>query len=86
MVKGIIFPVVMYGCEKESESCSVVSDYLRPHGLYSSWNSLGQNTGVGSLFPLQGIFPGVEPKSPTLQVDALSAEPQGKPMDVRDGP
>ena len=57
MVKGIIFPVVMYGCEKESESCSVVSDSLWPHGLYSPWNSLGQNTGVGSLFPLQGIFP-----------------------------
>ena len=31
-----------------SESCSVVST-LRPHGLYSPWNSLGQNTGVGSL-------------------------------------
>ena len=24
---------------------------------YSPWNSLGQNTGVGSLFLLQGIFP-----------------------------
>ena len=22
---------------------------LRPHGLYSPWNSPGQNTGVGSL-------------------------------------
>ena len=32
-----------------SESCSVVSDSLWPHGLYSSWNSLGQNTRVGSL-------------------------------------
>ena len=34
---------------KESESHSVVSDSLRPHGLYSPWNSLGQNTGVDSL-------------------------------------
>ena len=41
----------------KSESCSVVSDSLRPHGLYSPWNSLGQNTGVGSLSLLQGIFP-----------------------------
>ena len=41
----------------ESESHSVVSDSLRPHGLYSPWNSLGQNTGMGSLFLLQGIFP-----------------------------
>ena len=30
---------------------------LRPHGLYSPWNSLGQNPGVGSLSLLQGIFP-----------------------------
>ena len=32
-----------------SESGSVVSNSLRPHGLYSPWNSPGQNTGVGSL-------------------------------------
>ena len=30
----------------ESESHSVVSDSLRPHGLYSPWDSPGQNTGV----------------------------------------
>ena len=34
-----------------------MSNSLRPHGLYSPWNSLGQNTGVGSLSLLQGIFP-----------------------------
>ena len=38
-------------------SCSVVSDSLQPHGLYSLWNSPGLNTGVGSLSLLQGIFP-----------------------------
>ena len=32
-----------------SESLSVVSNSLRPHGLYSPWNSPGRNTGVGSL-------------------------------------
>ena len=36
---------------------SVVSDSLQSHGLYNPWNSLGQNTGVGSLSLLQGIFP-----------------------------
>ena len=41
----------------ESESHSVMSNSLRPHGLYSPWNSPGQNTGVGSLSLLQGIFP-----------------------------
>ena len=33
-----------------------MSDSLRPHGLYSPWNSPGQNTGVGSLSLLQWIF------------------------------
>ena len=41
----------------ESESRPVISDSFRPHGLYSSWNSLGQNILVGSLSLLQGIFP-----------------------------
>ena len=43
--------------KKWSASCSLLSDSLWPHGLYSKWNSPGQNTGVGSLFLLQGIFP-----------------------------
>ena len=42
---------------KWREGHSVVSDSLRHHGLYSPWNSPGQNTGVGSLSLLQGIFP-----------------------------
>ena len=40
-----------------SESCSVMSDCVQPHRLYSPWNSLGQNTGVGSRSLLQQIFP-----------------------------
>ena len=50
---------------KESESRSVVSDSLQAHGLYSPWNSLGQNTGVGrfslfqEIFPTQGLNPGL---------------------------
>ena len=34
-----------------------MSHSLRPYGLYSPWNSAGQNTGVGSLSLLLGIFP-----------------------------
>ena len=51
--------------KSKSESRSVMSDSLRPHGLYSPWNSLGQNTTVGSLSLLQGIFPtqGSNPES-----------------------
>ncbi|XP_043339929.1 uncharacterized protein LOC122451288 [Cervus canadensis] len=48
-------PVVL-GCESESRSAAV-SHSLRPHGLYSLWNSPGQETGVGSCSLLQGIFP-----------------------------
>ena len=50
----------------ESESSLVVSNSLRPHGLYSPWNSPGQNTGVGSLSLLQGIIPtqGLNPGLP----------------------
>ena len=32
-------------------------DSLRPHGLYSPWNSPGQNSGVSSRSLLEGIFP-----------------------------
>ena len=63
-----------------------LSDSLWPHGLYRPWNSLGQNTGVGSLSFLQGLFPtqgsGIEPRSPTLLVDSLHAEQQGKPKNT----
>ena len=34
-----------------------MSNSLQPHGLYSPWNSPGQNTGVVSLSLLQRIFP-----------------------------
>ena len=47
----------LVSCRKESESHSVVSDSLLPHGPYSPWNSPGQNTGVGRLSLLHGIFP-----------------------------
>ena len=49
--------------ESESESCSAVSNSLQPHVLHSPWNSPGQNTGVGSLSLVQGIFPTQESKS-----------------------
>ena len=39
-------------CESESRS-----DIFQPHRPYSPWNSPGQNTGVGGLSLLQGIFP-----------------------------
>ena len=43
----------LYESESESESCSVVSESLWPHGLYSPWNSPGQNTEAHRLSLLQ---------------------------------
>ena len=40
-----------------TESHSVMFNFLWPHGLYSPWNSPGQNTGVSSHSLIQGIFP-----------------------------
>ena len=61
-----------------------MSNSMQPHGLYSPWYFPGQNTGVGSLSLLQGIFPtqGFNPDVPVLQADSLPAEPQGKPMNA----
>ena len=62
-----------------SERCSVVSDSLWPNGLYSPWNSPGQNTGVGSRSLLQGIFPtqGLNPGLP--HCSWILYQPPGKP-------
>ena len=62
-----------------------MSDSLRPHGLYSPWNSSpGQNTAVGSLSLLPGGLPnpGIKPRSPAWQADSFPAEPQGKPKNT----
>ena len=62
---------------KVAQSCLTLCDPVE----YSPWNSLGQNTGVGSLSFFKGIFPTQEsigPRSHTLQADSLPSEPQGK--------
>ena len=56
--RGISNPRLPAQCPfGEKVKVKVVSDSLRPHGLYSPWDSPGQNTGVGSRSLLQGIFP-----------------------------
>ena len=44
-------------CVSEWVKVTQLHPTLQPHGLYSPWNSPGQNTGVGSLSLLQQIFP-----------------------------
>ena len=65
----------------ESESHSVMSDSLQPHGLYSPWNSPGRNTGVGSLSLLQGIFPaqGSNPGLPHCRQILYQLSQKGSP-------
>ena len=63
----------------ESKSRSVVSNSLRPHGLYSPWNSPGQNTDVGSLSLLQGIFPGLNPDLPHCRWILYQLSHKGSP-------
>ena len=58
-----------------------MSDSLRPHGLYSTRNSLGQNTGVGSHSLLQGIFPtqGLNPGLPHCRQILCQLSHKGSP-------
>ena len=44
---------LFWGEVKVTQSCTTVCDSMD----YSPWNSPGQNTGVGSLSLLRGIFP-----------------------------
>ena len=65
----------------ESESHSVMSSSLWLQGLYSPWNSLGQNTGVGSRSLLQGIFPtqGLTPGLPNCRQILYHLSHRGAP-------
>ena len=58
-----------------------MSDSFRTHGLYSPWNFLGQNTGVGSLSLLQGIFPtqGSNPGLPNCRQILYQLSHKGSP-------
>ena len=61
---------------KVAQSCPTLCNSMC---LNSPWNSPGQNTGVGSLSLLQGIFPTKGLNLPHWTSHSLPAEPQGKP-------
>ena len=58
----------------------------RPHGLYSPWNSPGQNTRVSSLSLLQGIFPtqGLNPGLPHYRRILYQQSHRGSPEMIDD--
>ena len=68
-------------------SRSVVSHSLQPHGLQPARllcpsDSPGNWSGLPCPPPGALPNPGIKPRSPTLQVDSLPAEPQGKPKNA----
>ena len=79
--------VTIYVCQnlQWSERCSVMSDSLWPHGLYSPWNSPGQNTAVSSHSLLQGIFPtqGLNPSLLHCRRILYQLSHQGNPKTCR---
>ena len=67
-------------------SRSIMYSSLQFHGLQlarilCSWGSPGKNTGVDCHALLKAIpNPGIDPRSPALQVGSLLSEPPGKPF------
>ena len=61
---------------------------LRPHGLYTlfmEFSRLEYCSGLPFPSPRDLPNPGIEPRSPALQVDSLPSEPQGKPVPLKWG-
>ena len=58
---------------------------LRPHGLYSPWDSPGQNTRMGSLSLLQWLFPTQELNQGLLRCRQIlyQLSYQGSPSEIR---
>ena len=73
-------PVNRSQCPSESKSHS---DSFQLHGLHSSWNSPGQNTGVGNRSLLQRIFltQGSNPGLPYCRWLLYQLNHQGSPRE-----
>ena len=70
----------------ESESCSIVFNSMTPWTMQSMEFSRPEYWS-GYPFPPPGDLPnpGIEPRSSSLQVDSLPADPQGKPRNTGGG-
>ena len=69
-----------------AQSCLTLCDSMdcRPPGSSVHGDSPGKDTGVGCHAVLWGGLPnpGIEHRSPALQIDSLTAESQGKPKNT----
>ena len=81
LMEGVCKGFFSTNSEKNKSTAFILSNSLWPHRLYSPWNSLGQNTGVGSLSLLQGIFPiqGSNPDLPHGRQILYQLNHQGSP-------
>ena len=68
--------------ESASESHSVMSDSLQPHGLSVEFSRPEYWRGYPFPFPEDLSNPEIEPRSPTFQADSLPAELQEKPKNT----
>ena len=82
-----IFPDFSFCCAVLS--CSVMYDSLQPQGLQPtrllcSWGFSRQDywNGLPCPSPQDLPNPGIEPRSPTSQMDSLLTEPSGKPKNT----
>ena len=90
LVKAMVFPVVMYGCESWTIEKAEVKSLSCVQLFATAWTvahqpppSMGfsrQEYWSGLPFSSPGdlLDPGIEPRSPTLQADALTSEPPRK--------
>ena len=89
--KSVFIPIPKKGnakeCSSESESevaqsCPTLCDpWTVAHQAPPSMGFSRQEYWSGLPFPSPGDLPdpGIKPRSPTMQADALTSEPQGKP-------
>ena len=78
-----LYPLLRLSLESEWNH-SVMFNSLQPHGLYSLWNTPGQNIGMGSRSLLQGIFPTHEsnPGLPYCRWILYQLSHQGSPLSL----
>ena len=82
--RGSLFLVSKPNPESESEiaSCSVVSNSLRVHGLYSLQDYIILQARILEWVAFPFSRRSSQPRSPALQADSLPVEPQRKPKNT----
>ena len=77
---------MLFSLSESEWNHSVMSNSLKPHGLYTAWNCPGQNTGVGSHSLLLGIFPtqGSNPGLPHCRQILYRLSHKGSPFQFKE--